>query len=352
MQDQEDEARPRSPAPRRARPRSPAPRRNPTPSRDTERSEILAVLQGIQAQIDDLNARLPDSTLTAAAKQSASSASSPVALAETESRRVHPQGTSRNSTTSNFITTAAPVGFHLKPAVRADIINGVHVDFKNLLPLATPASTPLSFKAGGKTITISDEDKTGKPPISFIDWCRAWNIFSSILGAHSNIQDINELLAKHFETVLDLHRKNHWWRYYDNRVRELIAAGFTQWGNLHLPTYLEATTQPRLVPPTVQIQPTVSHQQNSSQPKTEAVSSERLPFIPQSFCQNFHKGLNCKFNPCRFKHVCFQCNQNHPIFSCPLRSHQAQYKYSNPSSTASPFPDRATPAEGGMWPHQ
>ena len=116
-----------------------------------------------------------------------------------------------------------------------------------------------------------------------------------------HVFNINELLTKQFEPVLDLQRKNHWCRLHD-KSRWGFAAGFTFWGNLHLPAFLEASTQRRVIPPTVQIQTTTSPQQNSAVKSSDGCNGGG-PGHPQTFTSliyycPFWKNNSCKFITC------------------------------------------------------
>ena len=66
------------------------------------------------------------------------------------------------------------------------------------------------------------------------------NIFSTIVARTSNINDIYEKLAKHFQTVRELEKARKDWRYYDTQFRKLIAAGLAKWGSVKSETYSKA----------------------------------------------------------------------------------------------------------------
>ena len=68
---------------------------------------------------------------------------------------------------------------------------------------------------------------------------------------------------------------------------------------LHLPALLEASTQRRVIPPTVQIQTTTSPQQNSAVKSSDGCNGGG-PGHPQTFTSLIYYCPFCKHNSCKF----------------------------------------------------
>ena len=225
----------------------------------------------------------------------------------------------------SFDTDFIPVSAHVAPAVRQKIINGQFINFQKLIESddrSDDDSDSNEFIVKDGVLKVKKSQKK-KGEISYTDWVGAWNIFSTIVTKTSNINEIYEKLAKHFETVRELEKAKKDWRYYDTQFRKLIAAGLAKWGSVKSEIYSKAFLRD-------------SKTQNNS--KTNIM----LPYKKsQNICKLFQSN-SCYFGPnCKYLHICHICHSpTHPMARCYLNrgTHNANLLQS-PFSIQAPYPN-------------
>ena len=157
-------------------------------------------------------------------------------------------------TGNNFetvVNSTIPVGAHLKPSVRCQIINNIFLDnFRVLLPVKPGKkkegeADAFSLKRDPNTNAAVwvpvEPQNTSK--ISLPEWARAWNIFQAVYIQSKNLPSLSFCMAKHCEQVLALAAESYDWRSYDEGFRRLITAGSVSWGQVHLELLTDAKSR-------------------------------------------------------------------------------------------------------------
>ena len=107
-------------------------------------------------------------------------------------------------------------------------------------------------------------------------------------------------LAKHFQTVQNLFRKNGDWRRYDEQFRQLIEKGLVQWGQVHQELVIESSLQADL-----------GHQLARRPPQFASTG------MSKGLCIRYNKFNTCQFShACKFSHRCAKCTGPHSALFC------------------------------------
>ena len=225
----------------------------------------------------------------------------------------------------SFDTDFIPVSAHVAPAVRQKIINGQFVNFEKLIEsddMSDDDSDSGEFIVKDGVLKVKKSQKK-KGDISYTDWVGAWNIFSTIVARTSNINDIYEKLAKHFQTVRELEKARKDWRYYDTQFRKLIAAGLAKWGSVKSETYSKAFLRDSKT------------QKNS---KNQLMVSNKKS---QNICRLFQSN-SCYFGSnCKYLHICRICHSpSHPMVRC-YHNHgtNSSTLFQSPFQFQAPYPN-------------
>ena len=208
-----------------------------------------------------------------------------------------------------------PVGLLVSAELRQAIKNDKYIFLSQL--------THLDDDAGDTTVTINQTSglkiskaKATYTPLSFPDWCGAWNTFTAIyLEEHADTAaTLTGRLATHFETVHELYKEGDRWQYYDDTFRQLLEKKQATWGNIK--TVIKTAASRRDHSQSTSTQSAVHY--NSGAHATE------MPFLGTGTCHKWHRGNRCKMSECRFTHVCVVCKKpGHPTIKCRRLNLQA-----------------------------
>ena len=150
-------------------------------------------------------------------------------------------------------------------------------------------------------------------------WDRAFAIYSyALLKAHP---EDSQGLVLYGNLIKDLAFKGHNWANYDRKFRRLKEREPSKypWGCTELTLYAESINTNRSSSQT--LGPRKSTYQNNQgafrprggQPNREPTHFQGRPPIKKCFA--FNKGF-CKFDPCRFAHICSKCGGQHSATNC------------------------------------
>ena len=186
-------------------------------------------------------------------------------------------GNGENHNRKTQSTLYVPVDTHIKPQLRAKIINDYAVDFAKLIPREVTKKK--------KVKKAESEEEIDFEELSEKRWIQAWNIFITIYGkAHP---ERLPRLTSHFQQVLVLMEAKVDWQAYDQETRLLIQDGQIEWGVCLQSLVSKAQLKGR--------------NSNHNKFKTE-------PGVPWGYCREFHRNNQCSFRAsCKFSHDCFKC---------------------------------------------
>ena len=199
---------------------------------------------------------------------------------------------------------AIPVGSHLSPKTKLDIITHKFVDFYVLVKDDSPLEPVLTIDEDGNPKFINQPKVK---LLSFPDWCYAWNIYVAVLCDARGDPSLPKKMAKHFEIVQDLFRKGQDWRYYDTNFRKLLQSDplHASWGSVQQELLMTARLSASVV---------AQGQSSKGQSFQSKVDAREIPW---GFCRRHHiKGSCTQGRNCQYWHKCFNCSGPHPFVSC------------------------------------
>lgn len=234
----------------------------------------------------------------------------------------------------------AKLGLNVTPAIKNKIINGEYVDLANLID-----ASHATLK-DEKTIVMIDGVLTTKEKpkqnINTIEkWTDAFIVFMSIyLAVHP---EKTQGLLKYMQSMRLGASRIHGlgWKDYDQQFRLRLSYDPTKsWDTVDNELWLMYM---------------VSDGGNSSGSNltTPAPGQANVAYKSNSYnkCYNYnYKGL-CDRSPCTYKHVCFKCSQNHPVFMCTLNQNQPAFPPFRPRGPSANFPQGAPrmPRYNNQW---
>lgn len=142
---------------------------------------------------------------------------------------------------------------------------------------------------------------------------------------------------KYGSVVRDLAAQSANWCFYDENFRQLRQEQQISWDNNIIPRNLFTAS--------CGFEHTTNHQKlngsNRGGQGRYCGTGARSNF-PKGFCWKFHNGTHC--NGCAFKHQCFKCSNNHPIFRC--QQQQKPTAVLNPTAKQPPMPTNSASHTG------
>lgn len=209
----------------------------------------------------------------------------------------------QQSSKNPFVSTSVPLGSMVSAKTRNKIWANEYVNFELLLHTQVTddcySIKMLHNKQGGHpALTIVPNQK--KQTITNIEsWTNAFHIFTAIY-MEKWPQD-GPALMKYGAVVRDLAQNFASWKFYDEHFRVLREKQTIPWDNIHSEFWLRAN----------QRRTSSSENRNTFRP----AATQSSPGHPRGYCFRYHGGKHCA--GCTFKHQCYKCYSNHPIFRCP-----------------------------------
>ena len=281
----------------------------PAPEENNLQRELLAEIKALRSENAGLRERLdkveqaqsvPQTSMDPDWREYASvhEEQSPVPQVET----LQHDSTLLSGPSVGLISSPIPVGLHLKPNIRSLIFENKYVNFSLLLENQEPTTQDLRLEPtddGSQRLVIGAPSSKQKP-ISWLDWCSAWNTFIALLCDFRGDPALPAQLAKHFQTVQNLFRKNADWRRYDEQFRQLIEKGLVQWGQVHQELIIESRLQADI----------------GKQPARRPLQFSPTG-MPMGLCIRYNKFNTCQFSHlCKFSHRCAKCSGPHSALFC------------------------------------
>ena len=207
------------------------------------------------------------------------------------------------SKTTQFISHSLPLAARVPDRVKAKIWANDYIDIGTLLNASVASEDSYVFKVlqgenGQPVVSVVPNEK--RRTIQTIEqWTGAFQTFVAIFVEKH--PEATPGLMKYSSIVRELAAQGANWRFYDENFRMLRQQETVPWDQLHSELWLRAQSQRNQVN---------QSQRSQAQLRMRYDSSS----IPKGFCFRFHNGTHC--DGCSYKHQCFQCGGNHPIFRC------------------------------------
>ena len=210
------------------------------------------------------------------------------------------------------------VGQDIKKKLVADIRADKFVEFWELLPNANRhRKTQFCFEATSSS-DLTIVQKRQRRFISFHDWLKAYDAYMAVYIDTAPSREALLMLTKDMLTykkdVTGMYDAAGDWFSFDEHYRmdrEVNPCRFSTVRHDLIRQYENKTKQPFRDDAK---SPDGGFRKQNRQ--TGAQRSARM-YIPFGFCRNFHRAESrCAEHPCKFKHTCPNCKDNHPAFLC------------------------------------
>lgn len=228
-------------------------------------------------------------------------------------------GESGSKPSSVLCTSSTPLAFHVNDKLQEKIKTNRFVDFKHLLPGNGDTSYTLRLDGAHGEPAVHLASTTPSKPIPDMDtWLSAFTSYQFVyLQAHPSCAP--ELL-KYMDTIRDINRRFGFAaaKSYDENFRLLRERSpDLSFGCTHTELWLKAATLQPLSRP--------SNQPFLARPATSRPrQGNSTPGHGTCFDYNA-RDKRCVLYPCKYRHVCSQCQGSHPQFRCQTgaKAHQA-----------------------------
>jgi hypothetical protein len=215
------------------------------------------------------------------------------------------------------VTWSTPVSSMVPMKLKQKIWEDQYIDLAALLPsnlVPGPEDEDYTLKLG-KDTNISVVPKKSKQFIT--------NIFSWTTGFIRYISIYSEkfpkeipALLKHAETVRDMASSgNSSWQTYDKQIRMDRQARGTPWGKLNVEFLIQAQ-KPK----------PESHQ--SFRPSKAGNKFAGKNTFAKGVCWSYNRDGVCRYDNCKFQHICAECRKNHPKTKCRVQT-SSQHRGNN-----------------------
>ena len=199
--------------------------------------------------------------------------------------------------------------------------NNIFVDFVLLRPANLNKLPPVE-PVGAQLMRLLRCDKNSEllPIHTFQDWAEAWIVFASLyLQFHPD--KVGQLMG-YFLQISKIQRDSYsgGWLAYDRLFRKRVAENpSASWSDIDVNLFISNVFK--------------------TSTRSSVASSSMTIDQSTNICFFWNKG-HCKFDPCRFQHVCFACKGSHRVDECFRVSQDSFQKKSRRRSPSPESPPR------------
>ena len=173
------------------------------------------------------------------------------------------------------------------------------------LTILSDPGEPIKFGPSKSTKTIN----------SLGQWCSAFEIFITIY-CQKNPGAISPLLT-YMNTIKSLSHKNGDYIGYDRDFRYMKQTMNLAWDSIHTGLWLECRDNGKYNK-TVENRNRSKSNNDSFRPKNGNAKNGQSKIHPFGYCFRFHNYGKCGRASCKFKHTCYECNdEQHAFIKCP-----------------------------------
>lgn len=219
--------------------------------------------------------------------------------------------------TENFLFTSAGVALdaHLSSKLKAKIVSGEFVEYKQLLPNINAnkkKNIQLGDAAQKITLSFGEDDSSD---ILYKDWHKAHLIYSTVMIKHKKDFDLAVSLLKYTATITRMAEQGGDWYGYDKQFR-MQNAGKPKapWHQPNWELWQYSLTSKK---PTPSTSSNNNNARSKKPPRSNVDQGAKGPGTGRGTCHAFNNTGNCRFGQgCRFRHVCGKCSGSHPGLKC------------------------------------
>lgn len=216
-------------------------------------------------------------------------------------------------------TAGMPIGANIKDTVKNQIWLHKYVDLIDLLYPNRNCNYSLSLTPDSSTPSLTLTQKKNRS-LNEAEWSSAMDVFVAVY-VQKYPQQLNDILT-YVHYIKDLMKQGANWRYYDTNYR--LDREFSQctWTTIRQDLELRS------------FRGQLSFRNNQTSQTTPSSTSSKPPI---GYCFSYHQpGLRCHNKPCKYKHSCPRCHNNHPAFmQCNQQQPKSQQHNNKPTSKPS-----------------
>ena len=245
------------------------------------------------------------------------------------------------------VLSRRPLGDTLEPKIKAKIWAGRFVELPSLIPKYYDEDSLFNITTKKNSLAIR---KHTSHFLSFNDWNRAFDVYTSVMATNPPSPDTVQLMIKHKADITYLHNTfpgSDAWHRFDIEFRKAVAAPDVPitWGDYDPALYGDSVMkammssiraqEPHHTTSTRGRDDMQRRRQPSMQPGNTTITDRESGIsVPKKYCLAYHSGKPaCRQTPCRWKHECPSCQRQHPLIKC--------------RSTSATTGAQATPANAG-----
>lgn len=198
-----------------------------------------------------------------------------------------------------------PLDYAVPLSLKKRIWADEFIDFVTLLNPSQHSQMTMAVQkdeAGDSSLCLVQGEK--KAPKTIKEWTSAFNIFMAVY-TQKNPEQVAAML-KYGEDVREIADEGGNFNYYDITFRKLRQTNLSPWNAWHSQLYVKAIKMG-------------GHLKTQSRGQDDDKTRSQFP---RSFCFKYHGNQPCD-GFCGFKHSCFRCQGNHPIFRCSKRNNES-----------------------------
>ncbi len=226
------------------------------------------------------------------------------------------------------------VNSHLKPSQKAKIWSFQYIKLHTILPPSYTVQDEereyedMQFKRDESGQVKVKSKGNRENSLSFKEWNDAFDVLASTIIEKYPLKA--QGLIKYRMDIRHAYSKfrGNAWRDYDEKFRRKHNGSDDDWAKKDVDEWLNVFSTN-----TGREQPVVGRGRGR-RTQFNTSGAGNTAGRPLLTCHQYNKGLECKSRPCRYHHLCENCQGSHPVFSCEARSSQQGHGHSPTKSFA------------------
>ena len=212
------------------------------------------------------------------------------------------------------------------------MVNGEYINFNELIPFCDPtAEEDNEWEKATERFQLFPELGLIQPghklQYTFLQWANCFITYMAVMAAKKS-ENITHMCA-YFNTILKASKEYtaDWWRLYDFHYRQQAAALHnTDWSVVDSSLFSRCFTGHARKIQSCNNCGSMKHdtqdcpRRKGKRPATEDGGAQPSKRQKPNVCYNFNYKRACHLTPCKWKHSCLNCQEDHPMLDCPKRS--------------------------------
>ena len=248
---------------------------------------------------------IPSPNMVAAAEGNAVSQSS---ISEYLKSFLH-SGTNDNYSETKFDQPGRPIDLKINEKVRQKIWSDQYIDLASLLDPQVHSEIGLTITSDpGEPLKFTPA-KSNKVIGNLGQWCSAFEIFI-IIYCQKKPAELSPLMT-YMNSIKTLSHRGGDYLWYDREFRYLRQTMKLSWDTVHSGLWLECREMGKVT----KYKNKSNNGSDNFRGKSQQANSKQHPF---GYCFRYHNFGKCGRSACKFKHSCYECNDEvHSFIRCP-----------------------------------